>query len=364
MENGLENISRLIAEWRKIAETSLLLKFKTPDAREKFVLQLLSSAFKEEPLRCSLSLPLKPAFTFETFKSTEGSKMAHLMCLAASEGLQEFSTPVTLVGPHGCGKTHLLQAAVARRQKRDSRTLSIYTTAENFVNLFIAYRKQKEEFLSPILKATLLAIDDIHFLEEKPRSAEEIASLCRSILSNKGTVIFSTSEQLGRLKQKVSALSGLLTESIVCTINLPLPYERKEIIRLKSELLGVNLPANAVEDLSDSAISISEVEGLLLRYNLTGNLPLKRTFHSLLKQIEENLTAAGIRNGGKLAPSVMIFLLKKKGFDNTHIMRVMRLKSLSSVNYAVKRVEKLIESTILTSHLVEELLKYVDESIT
>jgi len=354
---------KLIVEWRKIGDSSLYLKFKVPEARDKFLLNLLPSRLIEEQKQNELSLPLKPVYTFDTFKTTEGSKMAQLMCLAISEGLQKLQAPLVLVGPQGCGKTHLLQAAVARRKQKDREARAIYTTAETFTNAFIANRTRKDQFFSQLDDIDLLAVDDIHFLQNKPRSSEEFASFCRRIMDRKSDIILSSSAPLKEVRHNASPLSRLLTEAIICTIEPPLPSEKKEIIRLKAELLGLRFSEDSLESLVENSKSICEVEGELIRCSLTGKLHPPNAITLLLRQIREKLSSANIKQGLKIAPYILAFLLKKKGYDNAFIMRMLGFKSTSSIGYAVRRVEKLIESTILTSEIIEELSRYVDDYV-
>src|SRR5206468_12280464 len=73
--------------------------------------------------------------------------------------------PLTIVGPPGCGKTHLLEGIW--RQVRTSHTLSrvIYLSAEQFTNQFLDALRQSgtPNFRRKIRDVELLLIDDVQF---------------------------------------------------------------------------------------------------------------------------------------------------------------------------------------------------------
>lgn len=356
------DLSKIIDGWKRVGERSVLLQFKDAKARDDFLISLLPHSIFEENNYMGLALPLNPLFTFQSFKVLEGSKMAQLMCLAVSEKLQVLNAPVVLIGPHGCGKTHLLQAAVARRRMKDKNNTAVYTTAEQFVNLYIAatQKKQKDSFIKRVETIPLFAIDDLQFFKRKPRSAEAFVSVCQTILRQNGEILLSTSEPLIRLKHDTPALLSLLNEAIICVIEPPSTEEKKDILGLKADILGVELQEEELERIIHHTDSINEAEGLLLHYKFTKNIPKRKSIQTILRRIEEKVSITGAR---KPAQQILIFLLKEAGYDNAYIIRALNLKSSSSIRYAVKKVKKLLASSSLSQKILEELSKYIEESI-
>ena len=359
-----ESLKKVVSGWKRIGERSLLIQFKSTKARDEFLLSLLPDGLPKEKKRLSIALPLNPMFSFEAFRTQRDSKMAQLMCLAASEKLQVLNTPVVLVGPHGCGKTHLLQAAIARRQQREKDDVSVYTTAEQFVNLYIAATKnqQRNTFLQGLLKIQLLALDDLQFFKGKPRSAEAFAELCQALIKRGAETLLATSEPLMRLKESIPSFLPILDNAVVCVIEAPSPEERADIIKQKARLLNVELAKEDVEHIVQSTDTINEAEGLLLRYKFTRNIPKKKNMRTILREIEQRISTVAAR-GKKTAQQILIFLLKKAGYDNLYILQTLNLRSPSSIRYAVKRVEKLLDSSSLDQSLLEDLSKYIERSI-
>jgi len=354
-----ESLKKVVSGWKRIGERSLLIQFKSPK-----LFSLLPDGLPRERKGVSLALPLNLMFTFEAFKTHQNSKMAQLMCLAASEKLQVLNTPVVLVGPHGCGKTHLLQAAVARRQQREKDCVAVYTTAEQFVNLYIAATKnqQRDVFLQSLIKIQLLALDDLQFFKGKPRSAEAFTSLCQTLIKRRAEILLATSEPLMRLKKSVPSFLPILDNAIVCVTEAPSPEERADIIEQKAHLLDVKLTKEDVKYIVQSTDTINEAEGLLLRYKFTKNIPRKKNVQVILREIEQKISTMPTK-GKKTAQQILIFLLKKAGYDNLYILQMLNLKSPSSIRYAVKKVEKLIDSSSLDWNLLKDLSKYVERSI-
>lgn len=359
-----ESLEKVVSGWKRIGERSLLIQFKTPKARDAFLFSLLPDTLPKEKKSLSLALPLNPMFTFEAFRSQQDSKMAQLMCLAASERLQVLNTPVVLVGPHGCGKSHLLQAAVARRQQREKGDIAVYTTAEQFVNLYITATKnqQRDAFLKGLRNIQLLALDDLQFFRGKPRSAEAFSELCQTLIKRGAEVLLATSEPLMRLKESIPSFLPILDNAVVCVIEAPSPEERVDIIEQKAYLLNVKLTKEDVEYIAQNTDTINEAEGLLLRYKFTKNIPRKKNVRAILRKIEQKISTITMK-GKKTAQQILIFLLKKAGYDNPYILKMLNLKSPSSIRYAVKKVEKLLDTSSLDWKLLKDLSKYVERSI-
>lgn len=359
-----ENIRKAVSGWKRVGERSLLIQFKSTKIRDEFLFSLLPDGLPKEKKSVSLDLPLNPIFTFEAFRTQQDSKMAQLMCLAASEKLQVLNTPVVLVGPHGCGKTHLLQAAVARRRQREEEDVAVYTTAEQFVNLYIAatMNQKRDTFLQSLQKIQLLALDDLQFFCNKPRSSESFVALCQTIIKKGSEILLATSEPLMSLKRSVPSLLPLLDSAIVCVVKTPSIEEKMSILKQKADLLNVKVSEEDMKHIVQSTDTVNEAEGLLLRYKFTKDIPKKKGVRTILKEIEQRISTMTER-GRKTAQQILIFLLKKAGYDNLYILKALNLKSPSSIRYAIRKVEKLLDSSSLDWKLLKDLSKYVERSI-
>ena len=102
--------------------------------------------------------------------------------------------PLFIHGGYGVGKTHLLQGVCnAIRQVRPN-TQWMYLSAEDFANQFVLALKTRklEAFRRRMRNTDLLAIDDIHFLTNKPSTQEEFLHTFNTInLAGKQVILVS-----------------------------------------------------------------------------------------------------------------------------------------------------------------------------
>jgi len=109
------------------------------------------------------------------------------------EGSSPFN-PLFIHGGYGVGKTHLLQGICHEIARVRPPSCWLYLSAEEFANQFVTALKARrlEDFRRRIRKLDLLAIDDIHFLANKPSTQEEFFHTFNTIsLAGKQVVLAS-----------------------------------------------------------------------------------------------------------------------------------------------------------------------------
>jgi len=116
--------------------------------------------------------------------------------------------PLFLHGGYGVGKTHLLQGICNAVSQKRPQTQWLYLSAEDFANQFILALKTKqlEAFRRRMRRTDLLAIDDIHFLANKPSTQEEFLHTFNTInLAGKQVVLVSDAapKMIGQLSEKL-----------------------------------------------------------------------------------------------------------------------------------------------------------------
>ena len=132
--------------------------------------------------------------TLESFVVGSSNELAYNAAQVVVREPHSPFNPLFIHGGYGIGKTHLLQGicnAVARTRVQ---TKWLYLSAEDFANQFVLALKTKklEEFRRRIRQTELLAIDDIHFLANKPSTQEEFLHTFNTIdLAGKQVILAS-----------------------------------------------------------------------------------------------------------------------------------------------------------------------------
>lgn len=129
-------------------------------------------------------------------------------------------SPLTIVGPPGTGKTHLLEGIW--RQVRLAHSLSrvVYLTAEQFTNHFLEAIRHSgmPSFRQKVREAELLLIDDIHFFGGKQSTLVEFSSTLDALLRSGRQLVVSADRPLAELRALGPEIVARLNGGLVCTL--------------------------------------------------------------------------------------------------------------------------------------------------
>lgn len=169
-------------------------------------------------------LPTKTRPELSEFVVGSTNRMAHAALTALAEGAwQENQNPIMLIGGYGVGKTHLMRAVVRKFLQTYRLTEGVvYTTAENFGNLFITAVREKYQPKVPAFRrwsreAKLLLIDEVGFFKGKNGMQEEfVVVLDERLKHGRPTVCASNVKvkDLGLSPSLQSRLMGGLTVEV------------------------------------------------------------------------------------------------------------------------------------------------------
>lgn len=243
------------------------------------------------PRRRSRPAPpsLNPSYTFGTFIIGRCNRTAFHAASSVVAQPGKKHNPLFVTGGVGLGKTHLLQAIGASLGSRPG-SRCIYIPSDQLMDeLMEAFQNRtigvaRRKFTS----ATLLLVDDIHFLSGKNQIQEEFFHVF-NILHGKGYQIVLSSDrppkEIPRLQRRL--VSRFQSGSVV-ELKPPGLNTRVSIIKAKAEQLGIELPHEAVTLLASRIrTNIRRIEGALNRiaafYRLSGRAVSPRLVHELLR---------------------------------------------------------------------------------
>jgi len=140
--------------------------------------------------------------------------------------------PIFIGGPTSVGKTHLLEGICERYGRYPNRKPALYMTAEQFTTAFIqSLRGGSAPFRDRFRNISLLAIDDLHFLEGKTTTQIELLSVVDMLRQRNVQLVFSANRPLVELTKLSGELTTRLQGGFVCQIGPPEREMLSQILR-------------------------------------------------------------------------------------------------------------------------------------
>ncbi len=215
-----------------------------------------------------ISTKLSEKLNFDTFIKDSSNTLAFEAVKRISTQETITFNPLLIHSPSGFGKTHLLNALSNELINTGSRKQVIYISADKFMYSYVKAMQERDthRLIQSFKSADILIIDDIQFIANKPKMAEELFHIINDyIINNKQVVIASNSSPLliegldKNLKSRIA--SGVILDILPATFDL-----RLQIVKEKSKSLDLHLEAGIGEFIASKiTTSIRELEGAINR---------------------------------------------------------------------------------------------------
>ncbi|HEY2412453.1 MAG TPA: DnaA/Hda family protein [Pirellulaceae bacterium] len=155
----------------------------------------------------------------DDFLASEANRIALTAAQTAATRPGVYS-PLTIVGPPGCGKTHLLEGIWRRAKAGKTLRSVIYLSAEQFTNQFIdAIRNTgAPNFRRKIRDVEMLLIDDVQFFAGKQSTLVELVHTIDTLLRANRQLVFAADRPLAELRGLGPELITRLSGGLVCTL--------------------------------------------------------------------------------------------------------------------------------------------------
>lgn len=216
--------------------------------------------------RESISTPLDPNFTFETFVLGPSNTFAHAACLAVAQSPGRAYNPLLIFGGSGLGKTHLMQA-VGRHVLKTSRSATVcYTPAEAFLNEYIEslQRNRMVAFRKKYRGVDILLIDDVHFLSGKNGLQEEFFHMFNELHNRARQIVLTCDRPPGEIQGLDRRLVSRFEWGVTTQIEPPDVETRVAILRRKAELLKLSIADDVIVFIAEHIRNnIRKMEGAL-----------------------------------------------------------------------------------------------------
>lgn len=218
----------------------------------------------------TLSAPLDPRFTFESFVVGKPNELAYAAALRVAESPQPNLNPLFLYGGVGLGKTHLMHAIASNIKRKTPDRRVIYLSAEKFMYQFIRSLKQRNnvDFKEQFRSVDILMIDDVQFLIGKDSTQEEFFHTFNALIDQNKQIVLSADKSPSDLEGLEDRLRSRLGWGLCADIH-PTTYElRLGILQSKLEQIksSVTVPEPVLQFLAHKiASNVRELEGALNR---------------------------------------------------------------------------------------------------
>jgi chromosomal replication initiator protein len=243
----------------------------------------------DEPAHRSLN----PTHRFDDFVIGAGNRFAHAAALATAELPGQAYNPLFLCGPSGVGKTHLLGAIGNYTILNDAALEVVHTTGEVFTGEFTSAVRSggMEGFKSKHRKADVLLLDDVQFIESKPRTAEELLHTFDALIGRGAQVVLAADRAPSALPAFDSRLRDRFDSGLVVELEPPDFDTRLSIVRNRGgsflaspdQLAALELLARQVSS------SVHALEGALTRVRAYASLTQQPLTTALVEHVLSTL---------------------------------------------------------------------------
>jgi chromosomal replication initiator protein len=210
---------------------------------------------------------LNKDYTFDKYVIGDNNNFASNAAQAIARNPGTAYNPFFIYGGVGLGKTHLMQA-IGNFIHENSTGKIIYITAENFTNEFVLAIKEDR---MPLFKnkyrfIDTLLIDDIHFLENKWETQEELFHTFNALYDTKKQIVFTCDRPASELKKVNSRLRSRFERGLNVDLQPPNFETRCAILKKKIENTRINIPDDVISLISKNvSTNVRDLEAALTK---------------------------------------------------------------------------------------------------
>lgn len=178
----------------------------------------------------------------------------------------ENNNPLLIYGGVGLGKTHLLEACCLELRKQHSNFRVDLFTAEEFTNYFTQALREKSlpSFRNRFRKVDAFLVDDIDFLEGKPKIQQEFLQTLKHLETHECQIVLSASCHPRLLSKLSEELTSRFMSGLMCRLESPDAETRLKIVKKKSKDYNVTLEPRAADYVASRfRRNVRELEGAL-----------------------------------------------------------------------------------------------------
>lgn len=319
---------------------------------------------------------LNPRYVFDNFVVGAFNELAHAAALAICKNPGEKFNPLFVYGGIGLGKTHLIQAVGNYFLEVRPEFRVKYISADKFSSEYIQAVKNStlEDFKDSYAKFDLLIIDDIQFLAGKEKSQEIFFHTFNHLYQRNRQIILSSDRPARAIPMLQARLRSRFEGGMTTDIVEPDAESRAAILYKKLEEKGSTIPSDIIDMIAAQVSSnIRELEGVfntVLNHVELSRSVNKESIEAIINKLslltkrstsydrilevvtqfynidqDQLLLATRRKEAAFPRQVVMYFLRKELNYSFPDIGRKLGGKDHSTIMYAYRKIEDLIENS-------------------
>ena len=211
---------------------------------------------------------LRIDYSFENFVVGENNSFAANACIAISKNPGTAYNPCLIYGGVGLGKTHLIQSIGNFIHNNYEKTRVVYVTAETFTNEFIQSIRdgKNHQFKNRYRNVDVLLIDDIHFLQSKDQTQEELFHTFNALYDSNKQMVFTCDRPVSELKHLTDRLRSRFERGLNVDLQPPNYETRYAILKRKTEEKRAAIDEEVIELISKNiTTNVRDLEAALTK---------------------------------------------------------------------------------------------------
>lgn len=302
--------------------------------------------------------------------------------------------PFLIYGDVGLGKTHLMQSIGNSIHQYIGGKKVEYITAETFINEFIhSIRSETQShFKNKYRKVDVLLIDDIHDLQNKKETQEELFHTFNALYEAKKQLVFTCDKPPSELRNFADRLKNRFERGLSVDIQPPSFETRHAILRKKMESIPTNIPdaileliaRNVTSNIRDLEASLtkmvayaelvgkkitveiaqSQLKGIFSK-TILSNITIDRVQQSISEYF--NISPADLKGKKRtkritFPRQIAMYIIREiTDYSTTEIGLEFGGRDHTTVMHACQRIEDRMKGDPTLEPIVNELTKYIKE---
>jgi chromosomal replication initiator protein len=192
---------------------------------------------------------LRDEYTFDNFVIGQNNSFAANAAMAIAKNPGTGYNPCLIYGGVGLGKTHLIQSIGNSVHTEFDNLKVVYVTMETFTNDFIQSIREKktQAFKNKYRYADVLLLDDIHFLQKKPETQEELFHTFNALYEANKQMVFTCDRPVSEIRDLTDRLRSRFERGLNVDLQPPSYETRYAILKKKIDRAGIQIPEDVIE---------------------------------------------------------------------------------------------------------------------